>query len=214
MSCQSGCFEAKIQSCNDIVVRGNFPPNIPLYWIVQRPGYPKLYQVKTFSENNGDLIISWDELPTGFFVTGRQMKIEIRNGNDYSQKIAMIFDGVQYACIIAEMMSIDTKVGDDSPVNVITGLDTTIPSGPGTNYLIPILRADFANATDYINNGLVGHDLEIFWNDVPRYLDADEWQHITNINGDPTKNGIRILVSGFDATDPGNTYSFKIYIVN
>jgi len=74
------------------------------------------------------------------------------------------------------------------------------------DYLIPVLGGvpDFANATDYNDSRIVGKNLEIFWNDIPRFLVAGEWAY--------TPTGIRILVGGFDAT--ANTYDFKIFIRN
>lgn len=79
------------------------------------------------------------------------------------------------------------------------------PVNPGLGtYLIPITSADFASATEYDNPLIIGKQLEIFWNDIPRYLDASEYGM--------TATGIEILISGFDSTT--TNYTFKIYIVN
>ncbi len=81
------------------------------------------------------------------------------------------------------------------------------PSGSFTfDYLIPVLGGvpQFTNATDYDDVRIIGKNLEIFWNDIPRFLVAGEWAY--------TPTGIRILVAGFDATV--NTYDFKIFIRN
>ncbi len=79
-------------------------------------------------------------------------------------------------------------------------------SGITFDYLIPVNGGvpDFTNATDYDDPRIVGRNLEIFWNDIPRFLVAGEWTY--------TATGIRILVAGFDAT--ANTYDFKIFIRN
>lgn len=82
------------------------------------------------------------------------------------------------------------------------------PVTPVTNfafdYLIPVYGGvpDFTNATDYDDSRIVGHNLEIFWNDVPKFLAAGEWAY--------TVTGIRFLIGGFDATV--NTYDVKIFI--
>lgn len=89
--------------------------------------------------------------------------------------------------------------GSITPVTPSTGLTF--------NYLIEVFGGvpDFANATDYNDPAIVGHNLVVFWNDIPRFLVAGtEWAY--------TPTGIRILIAGFDAT--ANTYDIKIFIKN
>ncbi len=72
-------------------------------------------------------------------------------------------------------------------------------------YLIEVYGGvpDFTNATDYDDTRIVGHNLVIFWNDIPKFLVGGiEWAY--------TPTGIRILYSGFDAVN--NNYDFKIFI--
>lgn len=86
-----------------------------------------------------------------------------------------------------------------------TGGSTISPINPSVGtYLIPITSANFTNATDYDNALIVGKQLEIFWNDIPRYLDPSEYA--------ATATGISILIQGFNALT--TNYTFKIYIVN
>lgn len=86
-----------------------------------------------------------------------------------------------------------------------TGGTIVSPINPGLGtYLIPITSADFTNATEYDNPLIIGKQLEIFWNDIPRYLEPTEYAM--------TSTGIQILISGFDST--AANYTFKIYIVN
>jgi len=88
--------------------------------------------------------------------------------------------------------------------NGSTGTNVS-PINPGLGtYLIPIDSSDFTNATEYDNPLIVGRQLEIFWNDIQRYLTTSEYGM--------TSTGIEILVSGFDST--AANYTFKIYIVN
>lgn len=86
-----------------------------------------------------------------------------------------------------------------------TGGTNVSPINPGLGtYLIPIDSSDFTNSTEYDNPLIVGKQLEIFWNDIQRYLTTSEYGM--------TSTGIEILISGFDST--AATYTFKIYIVN
>jgi len=78
------------------------------------------------------------------------------------------------------------------------------PSGSFT-YLIPITGADFTDATNYDNPKIVGKILQIFWNDINRYILSSEYAQ--------TSTGINILIPGFDAT-ANPTYELLIYIVN
>jgi len=72
-------------------------------------------------------------------------------------------------------------------------------------YLIPITGADFSDATNYNNPKIVGKILQIFWNDINRYILSSEYNQ--------TSTGIDILIPGFDAT-ANPTYELLIYIVN
>lgn len=75
---------------------------------------------------------------------------------------------------------------------------------------IRITGADFANATEWdgVNsdslNVSAGYTLQVFWNDVNRFLEAGEWQRTTL--------GIEILLPGFDATTTNLTSVFYIFI--
>ncbi len=71
--------------------------------------------------------------------------------------------------------------------------------GDGT--LIKVKSANFTDATHYDNPLIVGKPLAIFFNNVPKYLDDDEWA--------ATGFGINILIDGFDAT--ANDYTFYIH---
>ena len=86
-----------------------------------------------------------------------------------------------------------------------------IPDLPSAGvYLIPIKGSDFnlngvPDATHYDDTRIVGKNLAIFWNDVPRYLIAGEFAY--------TPTGLNILIDGFDAINNPN-YEFFIYIIN
>lgn len=76
------------------------------------------------------------------------------------------------------------------------------PSQPFAG-LIRITSINFANATEYNNQNIVGRDIQVFWNDISRYLVPNtEWQF--------TATGIKILVEGFDAQT--SDYTLYIYI--
>lgn len=96
-----------------------------------------------------------------------------------------------------------------------TVVTPSVPDGSSAttfDYLIPFTAADFADATAYNDTRLVGHRLEIFWNEVNRYLTrGTEWAY--------TPTGIEILIEGFDATlsveGGGNgDATFKAYILD
>ena len=84
------------------------------------------------------------------------------------------------------------------------------PSSGGLVSPVPITGSDFANATDW-NGAGVGfsiaptYTLQVFWNDVNRFLtEGTEWQR--------TSTGIKILMAGFDATTTNIGSTFYIYI--
>lgn len=67
---------------------------------------------------------------------------------------------------------------------------------------------DFSNATDYNDPAIVGHNLDLFLNDINRFLVSGEWFY--------TPTGIRIFLNdgmggnSFNATV--NNYTLKIFI--
>lgn len=81
-----------------------------------------------------------------------------------------------------------------------------VPSFGGLfEYLIEVNGGvpDFTNATDYDDARIVGKNLVLFLNDIPKFLIAGtEWAY--------TPTGVRILIPGFDAVN--NTYDLKIFI--
>jgi hypothetical protein len=72
----------------------------------------------------------------------------------------------------------------------------------GYPYLIPITSADFADATNYNDASIVDKTVRVFWNDIPRFLNAGEFEY--------TATGINILVEGFDAE--ANDYTMFIFV--
>ena len=96
----------------------------------------------------------------------------------------------------------------------------TITSGgssvtPGTPTIIQspiyITGADFTDATNWdgVNSAgitvLAAYTLQVFWNDIPRFLiEGTEWTR--------TATGVTILIAGFDATTTNIDSVFFIYI--
>jgi hypothetical protein len=70
---------------------------------------------------------------------------------------------------------------------------TTPSSTSDSLFFIIVRKADFANATDYVNAELDGQTLAVFGNWIPTYLNGLQWEPI--IGG-----GVRILISGFDSS--------------
>jgi hypothetical protein len=75
--------------------------------------------------------------------------------------------------------------------------------GPGTFSVRQLVSSNFSTSTNCPLPALNGDSLQIFWNDVGRFLvEGAEW---TNLAG----GGFSISVPGFDAT--ANSYSFTLY---
>lgn len=72
-------------------------------------------------------------------------------------------------------------------------------------YLIPVVGSQFTDATHYDNPDIVGKRLAIYWNDISRYLFANEFEL--------TSTGVNITAVGFDALN-SPTYELFIYIIN
>lgn len=85
------------------------------------------------------------------------------------------------------------------------------PGGVTIKSPIPITGNDFANATEWngVNddgiNILASYTLQVYWNDIPRYLvQGTDWER--------TGSGIEILIPGFDATTTNLDSLFYISI--
>lgn len=86
-------------------------------------------------------------------------------------------------------------------------VDPNNPNNDNAPYLIPVYPSDFATATAYNNTYIVGENLQVFANWIPKYLDSpDEYV--------PTVDGINITIDGFNAADfdPAKVL-LNIYIV-
>lgn len=115
----------------------------------------------------------------------------------YSQSLQSTSNYLYYLCGKYALMALAIINGGGGVVGTVVQ--------PNAPYLIPITGADFATATEYNNPAIVGRNLAIFWNDVPRYLFPNEFEYTTT--------GINITIPGFDATaNPG--YQLFIYIIN
>lgn len=90
--------------------------------------------------------------------------------------------------------------GGGTPISPITP-----PISSGT-YLIPILAAAFADATNYNNPLIVGKNLQIFYNNINRFLLSGEYSS--------TSTGVQILLDGFDAKGVNSDAEMNIFIVN
>lgn len=118
LTCNS-CFEATIETCNDIVVRAGFTASTPYYWTIKKSSSSNIIQRLTSTNADGDLLIPKADLPAGYLVKGNHYTIQVRLGSNYLQLVTLIFGAEVYQCIIAELANIDREEGDDSEVNVI-----------------------------------------------------------------------------------------------
>lgn len=132
MSCENACYEAVIESCNDIIIRAGFAGVQPLYWLIKRPGSNNLYQRLTTTNVEGDLVIPIDDLPAGFLIPGGYYNIQVRNGDNYLQAVTFDFGGTEYDCIQAQLITINRDEEDESEVNVIEFNSSFIPDGVDT----------------------------------------------------------------------------------
>lgn len=129
----------------------------------------------------------------------------IRKSVEWMYNLSPNYTGLQG--VANYLLSLCGMFGLTAQAIISSGGGTVTPGTPGIiqPYLIPITSADFANATEYNNPEIVGKNLAIFWNDIPRYIySPSEWVN--------TATGINILIGGFDATI--NDYTLYIYIIN
>jgi hypothetical protein len=197
MSCENSCFEASIESCNDIVVRAGFPANYPLYWIICKAGSNNLKQRLTLTNVNGDLVIPQSDLPAGYLLTGNFYKIQVKNGNDYLQPVTFVFGGTQHTCIICQLLSFDRDEFDNSEINVIQFKEAVIPgtpSSPGNSIVYP-----FVNQTSFTYNHSLGRIVSVTAYDLsgtvlfPTIVTLPPYDEVTITFGSPTTGRILIL---------------------
>jgi len=161
MSCDTACFEATIESCNNIVVRAAFPPNYPLFWIISKASSSNQYQRVVTTNGQGDLLISKTLLPAGFLLKGNQYKIILKNGTDYLQPVTFMFGGKQYSCIIAGLVNFDRDNGDNSEVNVIEFKQAIIPGGSPGDTDIDAIVYPFVNQTSFTYTHNLGRIVDV-----------------------------------------------------
>lgn len=92
-------------------------------------------------------------------------------------------------------------VGKYARRNIIDVISCTLP--------FRISSSNFeSNGTDYLNDIFQNFQAEIFWNNIPKYinLSEDEWEYLEDGNGDIV--GVRITIDGFNANT--NNYDFIV----
>jgi hypothetical protein len=159
LSCEKACFEAVIESCNDIIVRANFPADYSLYWLLSKPGSANIYQRRTTTNGSGDLIIPKASLPAGYLIKGGFYNIQIKDGDDYLQPVTFVFGTAQYTCINAQLVNFNREEEDNSEVNVIEFKEAIVP-GDAPSGAEAIVYA-FANQTSFIYNHNLGRVVDV-----------------------------------------------------
>lgn len=119
MSCEKACYEANIETCNDIVVKAGLTASTPYYWIINKTSSSNIIQRLTATNADGDLTIPRADLPAGYLIKGNHYNIQVRDGSNYLQKVPLVFGAEEYQCVVAEMVSIDREESDNSKMNVI-----------------------------------------------------------------------------------------------
>lgn len=159
MSCEKACFEAVIESCNDIIVRANFPANFPLFWLMSKPGSANIYQRRTNTNGSRELVIPKASLPAGFLIKGGFYNILVKNGDDYLQPVTFVFGTKQYTCIIAQLVNFNREEEDDSEVNVIEFKEAIVPDespAPSGSIVVP-----FTNETSFTYTHNLGVSVDV-----------------------------------------------------
>lgn len=137
-----------------------------------------------------------NRLPQLLYCVRRNVEWAYGNDNDYEDIQAMA--NYLYALCAPFNAEAIVILNSGNGGNVISPINPTLGV-----YLIPITSADFTDDTNYDNPLIVGKRLAIFWNDIPRYLNDDEYEM--------TATGFNILIDGFDAQN--NDYTLYIYII-
>lgn len=137
-----------------------------------------------------------NRLPQLLYCVRRNVEWAYGNDNDYEDIQALA--NYLYALCAPFNAEAIVILNSGNGGNVISPINPTLGV-----YLIPITSADFTDDTNYDNPLIVGKRLAIFWNDIPRYLNDDEYEM--------TATGFNILIDGFDAQN--NDYTLYIYII-
>ncbi len=159
MSCEKACYEAIIESCNNIVVRAGFPASFPLYWVVSKTNSNNLYQRLTTTNIDGDLVIPKADLPSGFLLQNNFYKILVKNGNDYLQPVTFVFGTSQYNCIISQLVKINRTNDDLSEVNVIEFKEPALAGSPASSD--NSICFTFTNQTTFTYNHNLGRPVDV-----------------------------------------------------
>ncbi len=188
MACAPGCYDVQLASCLDqIVVKFGLPANTDFWWVLKRGGdsdYSKTYHKKVTTDANGFLTIDVDpDLPTGLLNPySGALRLTIRSGADYNQKISFIVDTVEYTCFSVRIMNIEKEIGDDlEKIQIINvepqPITNTVPvtvtiDGPTYAYTIEVgyllqmiilegILDDFFSVFDVDNSDFIINDQEV-----------------------------------------------------
>lgn len=105
MNCSS-CYELQVECCEDFTLPVKLTAATPYYVVFNKPGSNKLFQKLLTSDSDGNILISKQDFPAGYFAAGIFYNVEIRSGVDYKTVIPINLFGDTYDCILVQTVDI------------------------------------------------------------------------------------------------------------
>lgn len=172
-----------------------------MYTIPQTLTQAQVSQYLAQLQLNSDAIYSGtlDKRMANMIYTERKSVLWAYNANPSDPTLVSTVNYLIWLCGTFRLMAIAIIAGGTGGQPITP----TPPSPTGDNF-IPITGANFTDATNYDNSEIVGKNIDVFYNDINRFLVAGEYA--------PTSLGLEILIPGFDALTTNINTVLKIFI--
>lgn len=173
-----------------------------MYTIPQTLTQAQVSQYLAQMQLNSDAIYSGtlDKRMAKMIYTERKSVLWAYNANPNDPTLVSTVNYLIWLCGQFRLMAIGIIAGGTGGQPITP----TPPPTPTADNFIPITGADFTDATNYENSEIVGKNINVFYNDINRFLVAGEYT--------PNSLGLQILLPGFDALTVNINTVLKIFV--
>lgn len=117
MSCESGCYEAQVNGCDDIILKAGLAASTAYYLQINKGQNGNVYQRQISTDIDAILTIETSLFPAGYF-TGGYFNLKLRKASDYTVQ-PLTFNAASYECVLLHISNIKVQEGDTSPISTI-----------------------------------------------------------------------------------------------
>ena len=106
MSCEKGCFQLIVKCCDSPKISVGLTADTTYQVTVNRVGNTQFYKQEVTTDNTGAFEINKSTFPAGYFAYG-YLNVTIATGSDFETVQPITQNGIQYNCLLLELVDIE-----------------------------------------------------------------------------------------------------------